>query len=276
MRGITVSFGGSIIALRDVDFHVRAGEVVALLRDNGAGKSTLIKVLSGVQRPQSGSVWFSGEQVTLSSPQHARRLGVETVYQDLALIPLMSVARNFFLGREPLRRLGPLRLLDHVGMDRLACEALAGVGIDISDPSQPVGRLSGGERQSIAIARAVHFGSRILVLDEPTIGAVHRRDTQGAGICTGGSRSRPWRRLHHPQSTPRLRGCRSYRRALPRTECRQLRGGRSRSRVCRPHRDGRKFADFGLLVLDCPKEHVCSHTPKSTTGYAPWPRLSTN
>lgn len=90
MRGITVSFGGSIIALRDVDFHVRAGEVVALLRDNGAGKSTLIKVLSGVQRPQSGSVWFSGEQVTLSSPQHARRLGVETVYQDLALIPLMS------------------------------------------------------------------------------------------------------------------------------------------------------------------------------------------
>ncbi|MFP6646599.1 MAG: ATP-binding cassette domain-containing protein [Candidatus Latescibacterota bacterium] len=168
MRGITVSFGGSIIALRDIDFHVRAGEVVALLRDNGAGKSTLIKVLSGVQRPQSGSIWFSGEQVTLSSPQHARRLGVETVYQDLALIPLMSVARNFFLGREPLRRLGPLRLLDHVGMDRLACEALAGVGIDISDPSQPVGRLSGGERQSIAIARAVHFDSRILVFDEPT------------------------------------------------------------------------------------------------------------
>ena len=168
MRGITVSFGGSIIALRDVDFHVRAGEVVALLGDNGAGKSTLIKVLSGVQRPQSGSIWFSSEQVTLSSPQHARCLGVETVYQDLALIPLMSVARNFFLGREPLRRLGPLRLLDHVGMDRLACEALAGVGIDISDPSQPVGRLSGGERQSIAIARAMHFGSRILVLDEPT------------------------------------------------------------------------------------------------------------
>jgi simple sugar transport system ATP-binding protein len=168
MRGITVSFGGAITALRDVDFQVHAGQVVALLGDNGAGKSTLIKVLSGVQRPTSGELFFDGQPVRLTSPEHARRLGVETVYQDLALVPLMSVARNFFLGREPTRRLGPLRLLDRQSMEQRAAAALADVGIDVRDPSQPVGRLSGGERQSIAIARAVHFGSRVLVLDEPT------------------------------------------------------------------------------------------------------------
>ncbi len=168
MQGITVSFGGTITALRDVDFRLHAGEIVALLGDNGAGKSTLIKVLAGVQRPRSGRLSFSGQEVRLTSPQHARSLGVETVFQDLALVPLMSVARNFFLGREPMCRYGPLRLLDGAGMDRLSVEALAEVGIDIGDSSLPVGRLSGGERQSIAIARAVHFGSRILVLDEPT------------------------------------------------------------------------------------------------------------
>jgi simple sugar transport system ATP-binding protein len=164
---IGVGFG-HITALTDVDFRVHGGEVVALIGDNGAGKSTLIKVLSGVVAPRAGSVRFDGEVVRLRSPQHARRRGVETVYQDLALVPLLSVARNFYLGRELTLRAGPFRWLDHEAMNRHAVDALRAVGIDIRDPTEPVEVLSGGERQSIAIGRAVHFGSRVLVLDEPT------------------------------------------------------------------------------------------------------------
>ena len=156
---------GQVEALRDVSLAAHAGEVTCLLGDNGAGKSTLIKILSGVFPPDSGSLWVGGSKVSLGSPRQALDAGVSTVFQDLATIPLMSIVRNFFLGREPLRRSG---LVDWDGAERTAREALGEMGIALRDASQPVGTLSGGERQSVAIARALHFGASVLILDEPT------------------------------------------------------------------------------------------------------------
>ncbi len=159
---------GTITALEDVDFEVGYQEIIGLLGDNGAGKSTLIKVLTGVHQPTSGQIYFEGQPVSMTSPQDARDLGIETVYQDLALVPLMNISRNFYLGREPTRRLGPLPVLDKQKMDDNTADALGHIGIKIRDAAEPVGTLSGGERQSIAIGRAVHFGSKLLILDEPT------------------------------------------------------------------------------------------------------------
>ncbi|NKB68407.1 MAG: ATP-binding cassette domain-containing protein [Candidatus Latescibacteria bacterium] len=159
---------GHIQALEDVNMTVAAGEVVALLGDNGAGKSTLVKILTGVHPPTSGQLFFAGDPIHMAAPGDARRLGIETVYQDLALVPLMSIARNFHLGRELVNRVGPFAFLDHEGMRRQTRDALAAIGIEIRDPDETVESLSGGERQSIAIGRAVHFGSKLLVLDEPT------------------------------------------------------------------------------------------------------------
>ena len=159
---------GHITALQKVDLHLQAGEVLALLGDNGAGKSTLIKLLTGVHTLTSGDMKFENKSVTLSSPHDARDLGIETVYQDLALIPELSIARNFFLGRELTKQTGPFHFLDRETMNREATTALHAIGIHIRNPNEPVGSLSGGERQSIAIGRAVHFGSRVLILDEPT------------------------------------------------------------------------------------------------------------
>lgn len=159
---------GHITALQNVDLNLQAGEVLALLGDNGAGKSTLIKLLTGVHTLTSGHMYFESKQVSLHSPNDARTLGIETVYQDLALIPELSIARNFFLGRETAKKIGPFKFLDKETMNKLATEALHTIGIHIRDPNEPVGSLSGGERQSIAIGRAVHFGSRVLILDEPT------------------------------------------------------------------------------------------------------------
>ena len=159
---------GHIVALKNIDFALRSGEVRALLGDNGAGKSTLIKVLTGVYPPSEGDVYFDGEIATFNSPQDARDSGIETVYQDLALVPSMSIARNFYLGRERVAQLGPFALLDHSAMAAGATAALREIGIHIRNAREPVARLSGGERQSIAIARALHFGSRVLILDEPT------------------------------------------------------------------------------------------------------------
>ncbi|HAA78365.1 TPA: ABC transporter ATP-binding protein [Candidatus Latescibacteria bacterium] len=167
MRSISKRFG-HITALTEIDLDLYEGEVLALLGDNGAGKSTLIKVLTGVCAPSSGEIHFEGRSVSLTSPSVARDLGIETVYQDLALIPRMSIARNFYLGRELTKQVGPFRVLDHDAMNRGATEALREIGIDIRDTDEPVGSLSGGERQSIAIGRAVHFGSQVLILDEPT------------------------------------------------------------------------------------------------------------
>jgi simple sugar transport system ATP-binding protein len=167
VRNISKMFG-SIIALSDVSCRVYPGEVTCLLGDNGAGKSTLIKVLCGVHQPTDGEYYFEGQPVTLTSPREALNMGIATVYQDLSLIPLMPIWRNFFLGSEPEKRLGPLKWYDIGFAKRTVREELAKMGIDIRDPEQPVGTMSGGERQSIAISRAVYFGAKVLILDEPT------------------------------------------------------------------------------------------------------------
>jgi simple sugar transport system ATP-binding protein len=159
---------GNIVALKDISTYVDAGEVTCILGDNGAGKSSFIKILSGVHQPDAGRLMVDGEEVHFTSPRDARAKGIATVYQDLAMVPLMSVWRNFFLGAEPLKGYGPVRWFDAAKAKRIVRRELKEMGIDIRDPDQPVGTLSGGERQSVAIARAVYFGARVLILDEPT------------------------------------------------------------------------------------------------------------
>jgi simple sugar transport system ATP-binding protein len=159
---------GNVVALRDVTMSVPAERVTCLLGDNGAGKSTLIQILAGVHRPTTGGYLVDGAPVHFSSPREALARGIATVYQDLAMIPLMSIWRNFFLGAEPCVGTGPFRRIDRARCEQVACEELAGLGVQLRDPAQPVGTLSGGERQAVAIARAIHFGARVLILDEPT------------------------------------------------------------------------------------------------------------
>ena len=159
---------GSVIALKDVSLHVNAGEVTCILGDNGAGKSTLIKILSGVHQHDGGVVRVDGREVSFASPREARHAGIATVYQDLAMVPLMSIWRNFFLGEEPRRGWGPFARFDSRTAKKVSREELNQMGIDVRDTEQTVGTLSGGERQAVAIARAVHFGARVLILDEPT------------------------------------------------------------------------------------------------------------
>ncbi len=159
---------GSVNALQGISLKVHPGQVTCVLGDNGAGKSTLIKILSGVFQPDAGQFLIDGQPVALAGPREARAHGIATVFQDLATVPLMSLWRNFFLGQEPTRGRGPLRRLD-AGMARSVMrEELLKMGIDVRDPNQNVGTLSGGERQALAIARAVYFGARMLILDEPT------------------------------------------------------------------------------------------------------------
>jgi len=167
IRDISKMFG-SVISLAEISTTVRAGEVTCVLGDNGAGKSTFIKILSGVHQPDGGELVMDGKPVSFNSPREALDAGIATVFQDLALVPLMSIWRNFFLGSEPTKGWGPLRRFDAEKARRLTRSEMAEMGIDIRDPEQPVGTLSGGERQSVAIARAVHFGARLLILDEPT------------------------------------------------------------------------------------------------------------
>lgn len=167
LRNIS-KFYGSIIALQDVTTSVNAGEVTCVLGDNGAGKSSFIKILSGVHQHDEGEVLLDGVPMRFASPRDALDRGIATVYQDLAVVPLMSVWRNFWLGAEPLRGFGIFRWIDTPEAKRVAVEELAKMGIDIRDPDQTVGTLSGGERQSVAIARAAYFGARVLILDEPT------------------------------------------------------------------------------------------------------------
>jgi len=159
---------GSVVALDRVSLEAEAGRVTCVLGDNGAGKSTLIRILSGVHPPTSGRVVMEGREIRLESPRKARALGIATVHQNLDVIPLMSIWRNFVLGAEPIRGWGPFRRLDVPLARRTALAELARMGIQLGDPEQPVGVLSGGERQSLAIARALHQGARVLILDEPT------------------------------------------------------------------------------------------------------------
>jgi simple sugar transport system ATP-binding protein len=167
VEGIGKSYG-SVLALRDVSTVVNAGEVTCVLGDNGAGKSTLIKILSGVHQHDSGRFLVNGESVRFASPREALDAGIATVHQDLAVVPLMSVWRNFFLGSEPTVGFGPFQRLDRKRGRQVAKESLADMGIDLRDVEQPVGTLSGGERQCVAIARAIHFGAKVIILDEPT------------------------------------------------------------------------------------------------------------
>lgn len=159
---------GSVIALRDISMEIHAGDVTCVLGDNGAGKSTLIKILSGVHPHDEGDLLIEGKPVHFSGPREARGAGISVVFQDLATVPLMSVWRNFFLGSEPTIGFGPARKLDSRFAKKVMREEMRKMGIDVRDPNQPVGTLSGGERQAVAIARAVYFGAKILILDEPT------------------------------------------------------------------------------------------------------------
>ncbi|HEX8856750.1 MAG TPA: ATP-binding cassette domain-containing protein [Thermoleophilaceae bacterium] len=167
VRGVSKYFG-NVIAIKDVSAAVGAGEVTCVLGDNGAGKSTFIKILSGVHKQDEGELYMNGDKVSFASPRDARERGIATVFQDLATVPLMSIWRNFFLGSEPEKKIGPFGFLDVNSAKRIMREELKKMGIDVRDPDQPVGTLSGGERQAVAISRAIYFGAKVLILDEPT------------------------------------------------------------------------------------------------------------
>ena len=169
VRGVSKSFG-HVKALSDVSFDVMPGEVVGLLGDNGAGKSTLIKTLCGVHKPDTGGFVWEGEEVIFDSPRHAMATGISVVYQDLAVIPILSIYRNIFLGREAevCRKVAGISFMLKDKAKAIAAQALTGLGIHVPDVESPVAVLSGGERQSISLARAVHFQHNLLILDEPT------------------------------------------------------------------------------------------------------------
>ncbi|MGJ8616451.1 MAG: ATP-binding cassette domain-containing protein [Sulfitobacter sp.] len=159
---------GSVIALAGVTIDFYPGECHCLLGDNGAGKSTFIKTMSGVHKPTSGEIKFEGKPMHFDDPRDSIAAGIATVYQDLAMIPLMSVSRNFFMGNEPIKKKFGLRFFDHDHANETTMREMREMGINLRGPDQAVGTLSGGERQTVAIARAVHFGAKVLILDEPT------------------------------------------------------------------------------------------------------------
>ncbi len=176
VRGVSKVFGG-VAALAGVDVEFPRGSVTAIMGDNGAGKSTLMKILSGVYTPDTGTIERDGVPVVLRSPADARHAGIETVHQDLALADHRDVAANLFLGRELAARVGPLRVLKVKAMRHDATTALADLGVDIPSVRTEVRLLSGGQRQAIAIARAVHFGCQVLIMDEP-MAALGLREAQ--------------------------------------------------------------------------------------------------
>ena len=177
LRSISHSYGRNKVIF-DVNLAVWPGEVVALVGDNGAGKSTLLKIFAGYQKPTSGTLRFTGKDVSFSSPAQARAIGIEAVYQDLAIVDQLSLWRNFFLGKEILHRVGPINVLDRTRMRREAQAAIMELGLTrVHTVEEPVLALSGGERQSVAITRAMHFGAKLLLLDEPTA-ALSVRETR--------------------------------------------------------------------------------------------------
>lgn len=193
VRNLSKSFG-AVQALRDLTMHVAPGEVVALAGDNGAGKTTLIKAISGVYKPSSGKVLLEGKEVDFSSPQEARERGIETIYQDLALADNLTIGANIFLGREPMtKRWGFLPVLDRKKMADAARETMALLDFHVNRLEAPVSNFSGGQRQAVAIGRAVYWNARILIMDEPTaalgvpeqrkvISLIHQLKAQGRGV----------------------------------------------------------------------------------------------
>ncbi|WP_108261932.1 ATP-binding cassette domain-containing protein [Mangrovicoccus ximenensis] len=168
LRNVNKSFG-PIDVLHDISLKINAGEVLCLLGDNGAGKSTLIKTLAGVHKPTSGEMFMDGKPVLFDKPKDAAEQGIATVHQFGGTFPLMSIGRSFFVGVEPVKKIGPFRIFDRKTANETAVKAVREFGITrIDDGDRLIGGLSGGERQSLAIARAVHFGARVLILDEPT------------------------------------------------------------------------------------------------------------
>jgi simple sugar transport system ATP-binding protein len=159
---------GSVVALTDVSLSVYNKEVLCLLGDNGAGKSTLIKILSGVFKPDSGNIFYNGNKISFESSKDSIKLGIRTVFQDLAVFPLMSIADNFFVGSEPTKKFGPFKLLDIKKMHTIAKEGIEKIGVTNVETSRAVKTLSGGQRQTLAVARAEHLGAKLLILDEPT------------------------------------------------------------------------------------------------------------
>jgi len=168
---------GAVQALKKVSIEVRSGEILGLLGDNGAGKSTLIKILAGVFPPDRGEIFFEGSRVNFSSPRDTRAMGIETVHQALSLVDIMSISRNFFLGREPIRKIGPIHLLDRKKMNEECEKAVTRLGVRVRSPNEFVSILSGGERQAISIGRAMHFKVKLLILDEP-LAALSVRETR--------------------------------------------------------------------------------------------------
>lgn len=167
MKDIEKHFG-NIIALAGVSFDIRPGECHCLLGDNGAGKSTFIKTMSGVHQPTKGEILFEDQPMNFATPRDSMEAGIATVFQDLAMIPLMSVTRNFFMGREPTKGRGLTKRFDVDTANEITMAEMRKMGINLRAPDQAVGTLSGGERQTVAIARAVYFGAKVLILDEPT------------------------------------------------------------------------------------------------------------
>jgi len=168
LSGITKFFGG-VRALHDVSFDLRAGEILGLVGDNGAGKSTLLKVLTGAHKPDRGEIYFDGTEIKIHDPRHSRELGIEMVYQHLALCRNLDVTSNLFLGREVCRSFfGLFNLLSKRAMDQMTVDTLRGLNIDVHNPREVVNNLSGGQQQAVAIGKAIRFEPRILLLDEPT------------------------------------------------------------------------------------------------------------
>ena len=243
IRDASKRFGG-VLALDGLDFHLGAGEVVGLLGDNGAGKSTLIKMMSGIVPPDAGQVFVDGAEVQVRSRRDSQKIGIETIYQDTALVDSMSIVRNIFMGRELVGKRG---FLDHRRMREVAVDVLrTSVHISgIDDPDKEVGALSGGQKQAVAIARAVYFKRRILLLDEPT-SALSVRETENLlGYIKRLRDEGGLERAGHAQSLSRLPSLRPVRGDEPRTQ--GVRRGQGRHVDRRAHPPRRPDLSFSRM-----------------------------
>ncbi len=198
LRQIKKSYG-AVEALKSIDLEVPEGKVMAICGDNGAGKSTLIRIISGAQAPSGGELHLNGKQVVFASPHDALTQGIATIYQDLALAPRLSIWENIFMGAEQVRRIGPFRVLDKRRMAQDAQGYLQRLSVPITDMERPVERMSGGQRQAVAIARALRWDARVVIMDEPNRCAGGQGNGPGAESGAQATRRRPYRHPHQPQ-----------------------------------------------------------------------------